>query len=146
MARPEVFAPHEVSVMHVMNRVVRRCYLLPDDPVTSKNYDHRKVMIENQLQRLVGAFGIGLLAVAIIRIIFIGFDSEVSSGCCVDLGEYRGGSAVVLDLSGAEEFGRGSGRTGTGCVCAPCPRSSTTLWDNQCVEAFPVTTNSPLPV
>jgi hypothetical protein len=31
--------------VHVMNRVVRRCYLLGDDPVSGKNYDHRKVMI-----------------------------------------------------------------------------------------------------
>ena len=47
MARAEVFAPDEVAVVHVMNRVVRRCYLLGDDPVSGKNYDHRKVMIGN---------------------------------------------------------------------------------------------------
>ena len=45
MARAEVFAPDEVAVVHVMNRGVRRCYLLDDDPVSRKNYDHRKVMI-----------------------------------------------------------------------------------------------------
>ena len=28
MARAEVFAPDKVAVVHVMNRVVRRCYLL----------------------------------------------------------------------------------------------------------------------
>ncbi len=65
MARAEVFAPDEVAVVHVMNRVVRRCYLLGDDPVSGKNYDHRKVMIENQLKRLAGAFGIDLLGFAI---------------------------------------------------------------------------------
>jgi REP element-mobilizing transposase RayT len=65
MARAEVSAPDEVAVVHVMNRVVRRCYLLGDDPVSGKNYDHRKVMIENQLQRLAGAFGIDLLGFAI---------------------------------------------------------------------------------
>ncbi len=65
MARAEVFAPDEVEVVHVMNRVVRRCYLLGDDPVSGKNYDHRKVMIENQLQRLAGAFGIDLLGFAL---------------------------------------------------------------------------------
>ena len=48
-----------------MNREVRRCYLLGDDPVTGKIFDHRKVMIENQLQRLAGAFGIDLLGFAI---------------------------------------------------------------------------------
>ena len=44
-ARAEVFVPDEAAVVHVMNRVVRRCYLLGDDPVSGKNYDHRKVMI-----------------------------------------------------------------------------------------------------
>ena len=42
LARAEVFAPDEVAVAHVMNRVVRRCYLLGNDPVSGKNYDHRK--------------------------------------------------------------------------------------------------------
>ena len=42
VARSEVFAPDEIAVVHVMNRVVRRCFLLGDDPVTGNNYDHRK--------------------------------------------------------------------------------------------------------
>ncbi len=41
LARADVFAPDEVAVVHVMNRVVRRCFLLGDDPVTGTNYDHR---------------------------------------------------------------------------------------------------------
>ena len=45
MARAEVFAPDEVAVVHVMNRVVRCCDLLRDDPVSGKNQDHRKVMM-----------------------------------------------------------------------------------------------------
>ncbi len=39
--------------------------LLGNDPVSGKNNDHRKVMIENQLQRLAGEFGIDLLGFAI---------------------------------------------------------------------------------
>jgi hypothetical protein len=69
MARAEVFAPDEVAVVHVMNRVVRCCYLLGNDPVSGKNYDHHKVMIENQLQRLAGAFGIDLLGLAAKRLL-----------------------------------------------------------------------------
>ena len=57
--------PDEAAVVHVMNRVVGRCYLFGDDPVSGKNYDHRKVMIENQLQRFARAFGIDLLGFAI---------------------------------------------------------------------------------
>jgi hypothetical protein len=62
----EVFAPDEVAVVHVMNRVVRRCFLLGDDPVTGVNYDHRKVWIEEQLRRLAAFFGIDLLCFAIL--------------------------------------------------------------------------------
>ena len=65
MARVEVSAPDEVAIVHVMNCVVRRYYLLGDDLVSGKNYDHCKVMIENQLQRLAGAFGVDLLGFAI---------------------------------------------------------------------------------
>ncbi|WP_397570292.1 hypothetical protein [Schlesneria sp. T3-172] len=41
LARAEVFSPDEVAVVHVMNRVVRRCFLLGTDSLTGKNYDHR---------------------------------------------------------------------------------------------------------
>ena len=34
LARAEVFAPDEVAIVHVMNRVVRRCFLLGTDSVT----------------------------------------------------------------------------------------------------------------
>ena len=47
-------------------RVVRRCFLLGNDPVTGKNYDHRKVWIEQQLQRLAANFGIDLLCFSIL--------------------------------------------------------------------------------
>ena len=66
MARAEVFAPDEVAIVQVMNRVVLRCYLLGNDPLSGKNYDHRKVMIENKLQRLARAFVIDLLGFAIL--------------------------------------------------------------------------------
>ena len=66
LARVEVFAADEVAVVHVMNRVVRRCFLLGDDPITGKNYDHRKVWIEDLLQRFAAAFGIDLLIFAIL--------------------------------------------------------------------------------
>jgi hypothetical protein len=61
LARVELFAAAEVAVVHVMNRVVRRCFLLGDDAVTGKNYDHRKHWIEDELQKLAGAMGIDLL-------------------------------------------------------------------------------------
>ena len=34
LARVEVFASDEVAVVHVLNRTVRRCFLLGNDPVS----------------------------------------------------------------------------------------------------------------
>ena len=42
LARVEVFAADEIAVVHVMTRTVRRGFLLGDDALTGKNYDHRK--------------------------------------------------------------------------------------------------------
>ena len=57
LIRAEVLAGDEVAIVHVMSRVIRRGSLLGDDPVTGRNYDHRKMIIENQLQRLVWRLG-----------------------------------------------------------------------------------------
>ena len=65
MARAEVFSPDEVAIVHVMNRVVRRCFLLGTDLVTGKNFDHRKAWIERYLQRCAASFGIDLPGFAI---------------------------------------------------------------------------------
>ena len=65
LARVEVFAPDELAIVHVMNRVVRRCFLFGDDPISGKNFDHRKVWIEDQLQIQAACFGIDLLGFAL---------------------------------------------------------------------------------
>lgn len=66
LARVEVFAPSEIAAVHVISRVVRRCFLMGTDAVTGKNYDHRKAWIEAQLERFAGLFGIDLMAFAIL--------------------------------------------------------------------------------
>ncbi len=65
LARVELFAPDEIAVVHVINRVVRRCFLMGTDSQTGKCYDHRKRWMENELRRLASNFGIDLLAFAI---------------------------------------------------------------------------------
>ena len=40
LARAEVFVVDEGVIVHVMNRTVRRLFLLGDDPVSGKNFDH----------------------------------------------------------------------------------------------------------
>ena len=66
MARMEAFAPDEIATIHVMNRVVRGCFLMGIDEFTGKNYDHRKTWVEKELKRLAAGFGIDLLNFAIL--------------------------------------------------------------------------------
>ncbi len=65
LARVEIFAADEIAIVHVINRVVRRCFLLGDDAVSGKNYDHRKVWLDEQLIHQAKYFGIDLLCQAI---------------------------------------------------------------------------------
>jgi len=65
LARVEIFAADEIAIVHVINRVVRRCFLLGDDPVSGKNYDHRKLWLDEQLIHQAKYFGIDLLCQAI---------------------------------------------------------------------------------
>ncbi len=66
LTRVDLFSPEEVAIVHVMNRVVRRCYLMGIDPVSRKNYDHRKRWLEDRMRFLASVFGIDLLAFAIL--------------------------------------------------------------------------------
>lgn len=66
LARVEVFSSDEIAIVHVMNRTVRRCLLMGNDPLTGKNYDHRKLWVEIELKRLAAQFGIDLLCQAIL--------------------------------------------------------------------------------
>jgi hypothetical protein len=66
MSRVEVFSPDEIAIVHVMNRTVRRCYLMGQDPLTGHNYDHRKGWMETELKRLAAYFGIDLLCYAVL--------------------------------------------------------------------------------
>ncbi len=66
MAREEVFSPDEIAIVHVMNRVVRKAFLLGTDEVTGRNYDHRKVWIEALIEHFASQFGIDVLVFAIL--------------------------------------------------------------------------------
>ena len=61
-----VFSPDEIAVVHVMNRTTRRCWLFGDDPLTGKNYDHRKAWCEERLKLLASQFGIDLISFTIL--------------------------------------------------------------------------------
>ncbi|MDZ4847880.1 MAG: hypothetical protein SGI77_01175 [Pirellulaceae bacterium] len=66
LARADLFAPDEIAIVHVMNRVVRRCFLMGNDPVSGRNFDHRKLWVEERLRHLAASFGIDLLGFAIL--------------------------------------------------------------------------------
>jgi hypothetical protein len=66
LARRDLFDPSEISVLHCINRCVRRCFLCGTDPVTGKNYEHRKEWLEERLAFLAGQFGIDVLGFAIL--------------------------------------------------------------------------------
>ena len=42
LAGADVFAPHKIALVHVISRVVQRCFLLGDDPETGKNFVHER--------------------------------------------------------------------------------------------------------
>ena len=64
--REEIYSPDEIACVHVMNRVVRRCFLMGDDPFTGKNYDHRKLWMEQRNELHAACFGIDLLGMTIL--------------------------------------------------------------------------------
>jgi hypothetical protein len=66
LARSEVFDPDEIAVVHVVQRCVRRCFLMGKDPVSGKNYYHRKQWLENRLQHFAACFGIDLIAFSVL--------------------------------------------------------------------------------
>ncbi len=71
LARVEIFAPDEIAIVHVMNRTVRRCFLMGIDPLTGKNFDHRKAWMEIELKHLAAHFGSTFFAMRFSPITFI---------------------------------------------------------------------------
>ncbi len=57
-ARKEIVAEGEVGIYHCLNRCVRRAWLCGNDPVSGKNYDHRKQWLQDRLEELAASFRI----------------------------------------------------------------------------------------
>ena len=58
LSRAEIFDPSEIVADHTIAKTVRSCYLLGDDQLTGKNFDHRKQWFEGKLKnwpRISGA-------------------------------------------------------------------------------------------
>ncbi len=63
--RADQLDPDAIEIAHVFNRLVRRCFLMGDDPVTGNNYDHRKNWVEAMMQVQAKYFAIDLLGFSI---------------------------------------------------------------------------------
>ena len=66
LSRYELFKSDEMAIVHVMNRTVRRCFLMGQDSITGKNYDYRKDWIEQRMEHLAKYFGIDVLGYSIL--------------------------------------------------------------------------------
>jgi len=63
--RCEVFNPSCVSIVHCLNRAVRRAMLCGNCPYTGKSYEHRRNWIKTRLQFLAQYYAIDILAYSI---------------------------------------------------------------------------------
>lgn len=64
-ARSESINPHEVQVVHAVQRCVRQAFLCGHDKNTGKNYEHRRQWIRDRLEFLASVFGIDCLTYTI---------------------------------------------------------------------------------
>jgi len=64
-ARKEIVCDSEVEVFHAYTRCVRRAFLCGDDPLTGKNFDHRKQWVEQRLQELSAAMALDICGFAV---------------------------------------------------------------------------------
>ena len=66
-ARNEVIDPNNVQVLHCVQRCVRRAFLCGDDPLSGKNFEHRREWIRLRLEFLASVFAIDCLTYTILH-------------------------------------------------------------------------------
>ena len=65
LARGEYLDPLTIQVVHTVQRCVRRAFLCGQDPLTNKDYEHRRQWIRDRLELLASVFAIDCLTYAI---------------------------------------------------------------------------------
>jgi REP element-mobilizing transposase RayT len=58
--------PAEIGVYHCINRCVRRAYLCGQDPVSGKDFEHRRQWIQDRMQFLAREFGVDVLGFSVL--------------------------------------------------------------------------------
>ena len=66
--RSEQFDPAEVSVVHVVQRCVRRAWLAGVDPLSGNDYSFRREWIRRRIEALASVFAVDVLAYAVLTI------------------------------------------------------------------------------
>ena len=64
-ARQTSIDPAQVQIVHVWNRCVRRAFLCGQDPLTGKDFEHRRLWARERLEHLASVFGIDCLTFSI---------------------------------------------------------------------------------
>jgi len=55
----------DVGIYHCINRCVRRSFLCGTDPISGKDYEHRRQWLQDRLEFLAGQFGLDVLGFAV---------------------------------------------------------------------------------
>lgn len=63
--RSEIFRPGEQAIVHVMNRCVRKCFLLGKDKRSGRDFGYRREMFERELRKATCGFAIDMLSFAL---------------------------------------------------------------------------------
>lgn len=66
-ARKHVVDESKVGIYHVHSRCVRRAFLCGQDPVTGKDYSHRRQWIHDRLKNLASCFAIDIATHAVLQ-------------------------------------------------------------------------------
>jgi hypothetical protein len=90
LARADVFDPSEVSILRCINRCAVVLFS-GEDPLTGKNYEHRKAWLEKRLEFLAGQFGISVLEFRSCRTILTWYSHRPRISCI----GFRGASVVA---------------------------------------------------
>ncbi len=65
-ARQNSVDPNQIQIVHIWNRCVRRAYLCGIDPLTGKDFEHRRQWARERLEHLASIFAIDCITFAIL--------------------------------------------------------------------------------
>ena len=65
LARNLIFDAEDVGVYHCVARCVRRAFLCGFDPVSGRDFEHRRHWLRQRLELLAGIFGLDVLGFAV---------------------------------------------------------------------------------